>query len=221
MNSEAGDLCQILFLAFFWCIFWCWNLQHMHSIGDHWWELTAGKIWGRFKASEDKGCGERYVNKHTPPYFLFRTVCPIVHVSIQRWPSIQFCSEVFLTIRLKLFLATLSLTSKTGTWLLSSNSSLILYENWNTCPIPTWGRLAGLVQDKIFWSERVALHRGDYPFRDFGRVKKSFRLVTEIWSPVVSRIWIYSLIPTQWQPLRRDPNSIGWELHVKLRGICL
>lgn len=142
----------------------------------------------------------------------------------------NFVLKFFLTIRLKLFLATLSLTSKTGTWLPSSNSSPILYEKWNTSPIPTWGRLAGLVQEKRecrcqrgqnILVRQVALHRGAYPFRDFGRVKKSFRLVTEIWSPVVSRIWIYSLIPTQWQPLRRDSNSFGWELHVKLRVICL
>ena len=152
-------------------------------------EQTAGKSWGRFKVSEDKGCGERHINKQIPPYLLSHPLCPSpCRYSEVTIDTILFWS--FLTIRLKLFLATLSLTSKTGTWLPSSKSSLILFENWNTSPIPTRGKLAGAsargrgVQmpkgEKNILVRQVALHQGAYPFRDFGRFKKSFRLVTEV-----------------------------------------
>lgn len=59
--------------------------------------------------------------------------------------------------------------------------------------------------EKNILVRQVALHQGAYPFRDFGRFKKSFRLVTEVFGVLwrLEYVSIYSSIPTQWQSSRR------------------
>lgn len=196
-------------------------------------EQTAGKSWGRFKVSEDKGCGERHINKQIPPYLLSHPLCPSpCRYSEVTIDTILFWS--FLTIRLKLFLATLSLTSKTGTWLPSSKSSLILFENWNTSPIPTRGKLAGAsargrgVQmpkgEKIFWSGRWHYIKGLI----LSVILVASRKVFGLWQKFsescgVSNMYlsIHRFQPSGSLQEGRDSNSFGWESHVKLRVMCL
>ena len=75
--------------------------------------------------------------------------------------------------------------------------------------------------DKIIWSDRWHYIKGLI----LSVILVASRKVSGLWQKF-GVLWhldysIYSSIPTQWQSLRRDSNSFGWELHVNLRVLCL